>query len=223
MRKIDIDLFETADWLFTELKSYGVEFTNCGYPLFRKDFILWDKPSFILPYNHRLATPDKSKTVICYFMNDADLYKRLMNLKADLFELQGFLGICGFDLSPRIGWNAQLQKFNILVSQMATIWLAIQGVKCIPNYRIGNFSTAEALYSYPRNIPFSIGALGCFRRKLTLEEKLYFKMKILIANPAYFTIYGKMESELLEMITEAGIEYRLYPDFRSACFSKEGC
>jgi len=223
MNKIIINIYDIAVWLYYELIKNNIRFNKDGYPILKPEFILWQKPEYIRPFNHRNSTPDKSKTALCYFMKDDHLYKRLANLKNDLPLLSGYMGICGFDLSPRIEWDEDLQKFNILLSQMATIWLALQGIKIIPNFRLGNNSTFPAFNSYSNNIPFAVGALGCWKKNLSTEEKCYFKYKLLLKEPSFIYIYGKLEDELIEEIKESGIEYEIYPDFRQICKDKEAC
>lgn len=221
MREIPVNVYDTASWLYHELSQNDIQFNNDGYPVFKPEFILWQKPKYILPFNHRNAAPEKSETALCFFMNDKLLYKRLANLQNDLDLFSGYLGICGFDLSPRMGWDDDLQKFNILLSQMITIWLALHGIKIIPNFRTGSFTTFSSLKAYQGNMPVAIGALGCWKKKLSLNDLLYFKLKILQCNPSFIFIYGMIEDELIEMIEESGIEYQVYPDFRTTCRHKE--
>ncbi|MBR0032807.1 MAG: DUF4417 domain-containing protein [Treponema sp.] len=221
MRKIPINVYDIASWLYHELSQNDIQFNYEGYPVFKPEFILWQKPKYILPFNHRNAAPVKSETALCFYMNDKLLYKRLSNLKNDLSLFSGYLGICGFDLSPRMGWDEDLQKFNILLSQMATIWLALHGIRIIPNFRTGSFTTFSSLNAYYKNMPVAIGALGCWKKKLSLNDLLYFKLKIFQCNPQFILIYGMIEDELIEMIEESGIEYQVYPDFRSTCRRRE--
>ena len=221
MRKLTINIYDIASWLYHELLQNDIQFNDEGYPIFKSEFILWQKPNYIIPFNHRNAAPKKSETVLCFFMNDKLLYKRLANLKNDLKLFSSYLGICGFDLSPRMGWDEDLQKFNILLSQMATVWLALHGIKIIPNFRTGCYSTLSSLSVYPKNLPVAIGALGCWKKKLSLKEILYFKLKLFLMNPVFICIYGILEDEILEEIQDSGIDFKSFSDFRTICRNKE--
>ena len=221
MRKIPINIYDIASRLYHDLSKNDIQFNAEGYPVFKPEFILWQEPKYILPFNHRNAALEKSETALCFFMNDKLLYKRLANLENDLALFSGFLGICGFDLSPRMGWDEDLQKFNILLSQMATIWLALHGIKIIPNFRTGCFSTISSLSVYQQKIPMVIGALGCWKKKVSMNERLFFKIKILKCDPSLILIYGAIEDELIEEIQDSGIPYKEFPDFRTVCRNKE--
>lgn len=69
-------------------------------------------------------------------------------------------GFGGFDLSPRINWDVNLQRFNLLLSKLADAFLATNGVKLMPNFRTGCLDTFEVLSIYPPNTWYSVGALG---------------------------------------------------------------
>lgn len=222
MKKIEINLFETFSWLYNDLKKNGIVFNEEGYPLFKSSFYLREKPELIIPFNHRKAAKNKSKTVLCFYMKDLLLYKRVSTLKKDLESLKGYMGICGFDLSPRIGWNENLQKFNILLSQMITVWFALNGIKVIPNLRTGDYSTFSCLKSYEKDLQFSFGALGNWKKKITLEDLYYLNIKLMIARPSSLLIYGKLEEECEEFILNKGIPYTVYSDFRTLCYEKRG-
>lgn len=221
MKKIKINTFLSAVTLQRILKSKGVQFSHNGYPVFEKEFIKETFPNRIVPFNHRSCVKNKSGVALCYFTNDEILYKTLCNDGNGLDNgLTNIEAVCGFDLSPRKGWPGKLQKFNILISQFFTMAIALKGVKIIPNFRIGNIDTISCLDSYPKSVPYVIGALGCYKRKVTQEDLLYFRLKLLKAQPSALCIYGTLEKEYLEIISEFGIEYRVYQDYRSYSYNK---
>lgn len=187
-----IDLFKIFAGLHGFLENSGIKFTEEGYPVFRPEFILQETPQEILPFSHRNACKEKSKTAVCFFENDKFIYRRIARLNQDLPVYKEYLGICGFDLSPRIGWSVESQKFNIALSQMATIYLALHGVKIVPNFRIGSLEeTISSLAVYPAGCPFALGALGCSQGKVTELEKYMFLSEIFFARPSQLFIYGK--------------------------------
>lgn len=124
------------------------------------------------------------------------------------------MGVCGFDLSPNIAWPVEQQLFNILLSQLYTAYLAVNGVKVIPNWRIGNLNTLKALNSYPRGIQFAAGALGSCRMEKSFGIP-YMKAKIMVSNPSRLLIYGKLAYEYSRELREAGISYVQYDDVMS--------
>lgn len=215
-----IDLFKIFAGLHGFLENNGIKLTKEDYPVFRPEFILQETPQEILPFSHRNACKEKSKTAVCFFENDKFLYRRIARLNQDLPVYKEYLGICGFDLSPRIGWSVESQKFNIALSQMATLYLALHGVKIIPNFRIGSLEkTISSLAVYPAGCPFVLGALGCYKRKITTDDLLYLKIKLLYARPSNIYIYGKLEQPVLEMIDDFDVPFRIFSDFKSVCFA----
>lgn len=105
---------------------------------------------------------------------------------------------------------------------MATVYLALHGIKIIPNFRIGSLEeTISSLEVYPPSSPFAVGALGCYKRKITMENLLYLKIKLLCTCPSIIYIYGKLEQPVLEMIDDFGVPYKIFPDFKSAYFANE--
>lgn len=220
--KTYIDIFKIFADLHLFLKENGITFTNNGYPVFCEEFILREVPCEILPFSHRNACKDKSKTVICFFENDKFLYRRFFKLKDDLPVYKEYLGVCGFDLSPRIGWSVESQKFNICLSQMATIYLALHGIKIIPNFRIGLLEeTISSLASYPVECPFAIGTIGCSQGKVMELEKFYFQTKVLYVLSKELFFYGQLKSEYKEILLENGISYKVFQDFRTHCFNRK--
>ena len=147
------NLYEIENFFREELIKAGVRFTSDGYPIFQEEWILYETPKYIYPYEHRNATTDKKNTVLCFFMNDKPLYKRIIKLPDDLNNYRDYLGVIGFDLSPVIGWQTDYQRFNILLSQLATAYLGINGIKIIPNFRIGNILIGYNKENNPKFYP----------------------------------------------------------------------
>ena len=216
------NLFNIFYELHSYLEAHKIEFTCDGYPIFSEKFILREVPTEILPFEHRNAAKDKSKTVICFFANDNLLYRRLMQLKKDLPIYKEFLGVCGFDLSARIGWSIESQKFNICLSQMATIFLALNGVKIIPNFRIGELETLSSLSAYPKNIPFVVGTIGCSQNEVSEFEKYMFLSELFFTMPSVLFVYGKLKQAFKSIANDLSVSVKEITDFRTLCFSEIG-
>jgi len=213
------EIFKSFCELESYLKKNGIKFTPEGYPVFKEEFLLRENPDEILPFEHRNSCKDKKKTVICFFADDRQLYRRLPNLEKDAEIYSQYMGICGFDLSPRVGWDVECQRFNICLSQMATIYLALQGIKIIPNFRIGDFyETVSALRSYPENSPFAVGTLGCSHRKKIDADIWYLRAKTLFVRPSNLLFYGTLKQEYRNILKEMNLPFRVYEDFRTKCF-----
>lgn len=69
---------------------------------------------------------NKRKTALCTCQVDKEVYPKIEHLDQDLEEWQSYMACIVFDLSPRIEWRSEIQKFNICLNQMAAIYLALQ-------------------------------------------------------------------------------------------------
>lgn len=213
------EIFKMFCALESYLKKRGIKFTAEGYPIFREEFLLRETPDEIIPFEHRNSCKDQKRTVLCFFSGDKLLYRRLANLEKDLEIYSQYMGVCGFDLSPRVGWDIEHQRFNICLSQMVTVYLALNGIKIIPNFRIGDFNeTFSAFLSYPENCPFAVGTLGCsYRKKIDIDIR-YLKAKTLFARPSNLLFYGTLKQEYRNILEEMRLPYKVYEDFRTKCF-----
>lgn len=215
-----MNLFKIADNLHAKLVDAGVTFNKDGYPIVPPKMILNEYSEEMIPYEYRHTCRNPQKTILTHFANDEFLYRRLRCLDHDIEVFKSYMGVVGFDLSPRIGWNLEQQRFNLLINQMVNAYRAIHGVKILPNFRIGDISTISALDSFPSNALFAVGTLGCSRGYISINEILL-KTKILYKRPKGLLIYGKLKKEYQRILEEFGIPYRVYEDYKSSCFSRK--
>lgn len=216
-----INLIEYVDKLYVELKSRGIKFNKYGYPIFPSKYLLNEIPSEILPYHHRNAAKNKKKTIICFYEEDEELYRYLSSLESVAEECTKYMGIVGFDLSPCIYWNIQQQKFNLLLSQLVTLYIATKGSKIVPNYRIGSLETLPVLLSYPKGSQFCVGSLGC-SRKISTYNFTQFEIKVFYARPKRLLYYGKTLQPYKNFLDDIGIPYSFFTDFRTQSYAKTG-
>ncbi len=209
-----INLVEVAESLFLKLRQRGVCFTQDGFPIFKRDMILDAVPNDIIPYKYIKSTTDKDVKAICFFQEDELLYPRLTSLEKDIPLFREYLGVCGLDLSPNLFWPIEQQLFNILLSQLYTAYLAVNRIKIIPNWRIGDLRTLKILDSYPRGSQFVVGTLGSVRNNKS-SGIYYVRAKALASSPSRLLIYGKLESEYRQELIELGIPHIQYDDIMS--------
>lgn len=215
-----MNLFKIADELHSYLMATGVHFTEKGYPIIPEEMILKDYPNEIIPFEHRNACIDKQTTVLSHFSNDDLLYRRLRNLKKDINICKEYTGVVGFDLSPRLGWNLEQQKFNLLINQLINAYRAVNGIKILPNFRIGELSTISALDAYPSNCLFAVGTLGCSKGYTSINSTIL-RTKLLYKRPKGLLIYGKLRPEHQLILDEFGVAYKVYQDFKTTCYNRK--
>ncbi|OWV14134.1 DUF4417 domain-containing protein [Fibrobacter sp. UWB5] len=213
------NLYELAILLRSKLKMAKWPFNRYGFPVFPREVILEEPPTLIEPIQRIRCCKNPNECLLCSFADDV-LIKRRLRCILDEIKLYGkFKGFGGFDLSPRIRWSFQRQKFNIWLSQLATAFVALSGQKIIPNFRIGDLQTVFALESYPKNIPYVVGTLGCSKRMTPLHEFI-FKTKLLITRPSHLTIYGPLREECERMMVKQGVDYNVVTDYRTRSYAQ---
>lgn len=207
------DMVELANELYGRLKASGIRFTERGYPRVPEEMLLHTLPEEIIPFYCRNgATHPKEKTVLCFYSLDKIICRRLHKLDEDIDIYREYMGICGFDLSPCKKWDERLQDFNILLSQLATVYLGLHGVKFFPNFRIGRWASIEAMSVYPSCAVFAVGTLGCARGDISYNVHLL-RAKIFSVRPQKLLIYGPLRSPYQEVLDEL-VDYQVYPDFQ---------
>ena len=215
-----MNLIDLSNKLFIFLRENGIKFNEEGFPLFTEKMMLKGIPEQILPLGHTSHVSSKERVLLVAFCNDEYIYKRLFTLEKDIPFYKQFMGFGGFDLSPRINWDLKLQKFNLLLNMMATVYLAIHGVKILPNFRTGCSDTITLLKCYPPNCWFIAGTIGCSRGHIKISS-MYLRTKLLIANPDRLIIYGILKKEYQTILEEYGIAYQIFIDYQRVSRRKE--
>ena len=208
-----MNLFKLANDLQEYLLAKGVNFSKEGYPIFTEDMLLKEIPQGVCPIGQTYYVKDKRNYLLVSFSNDENIYKKLNTLMNDVDEYLQYWGFGGFDLSPRINWDINLQKFNLLLSKLADAFLAINGVKLMPNFRTGCLDTIDVLSIYPQHTWYSVGALGCGRGRIKINE-MYLRTKLLVSDPDMLIYYGKLKTEYAEILNDFGVPYKVFTDFQ---------
>ena len=216
-----LDVKGLAAFLEEDARAHGIQFMEDGWPQFPKGMLLDEEPADMLPWRQRYAAADPARTVVCHFDSDEENYKRMAHLDEDLPEYRRFMGMAGFDLSPRIQWDEKLQRFNILLSMLATLYVGNRGVKVMPNFRTGDSGTFESLNAYPHDALFAVGALGCADGHVELND-FYLRMKSLVALPKKLFYYGTLRDEYRKTLDDVCLDYKVFPDLRSRTFHRDG-
>lgn len=213
------NLFAIYVELYRELRKHGIRFSKSGFPHFKKSFFVKKKPDEILPFRNRLQCKNKSTTALSTFCDDKFIYTRLKKLKEDLPTYKEYYAVVVFDLSPRAEWKNEQQRFNICLNQIAAIYLALNGVKLIGNFRIGDNSTYDALYSYPADTPFCIGTLGC-TKQFDQSDIYIFEQKLLVNTPRECWLYGNEDKQITNVLKDYSIKYEAFCDFRTLSYAR---
>lgn len=214
---------EMAVRLQQYLQSVGVQFTTEGYPIIPSEALLSFVPNNIefIPISRYQKAKCLSNTILIAYENDDILYRNLRHLNKLLPVLREAYGITGFDISPRIASNPVDQKFNILFSRLIDTYLALNGVRVLPNLRIGEPEhTLTSLQCYQNHKVFAVGMLGNGRgfkniRMMNIITTIFYHW------PSFIFFYGYLGKKFRTQFDVLGMNYRIITSYRDRCFQKE--
>lgn len=163
-QSLEEKLARWSDSKITYLAEAGIEFKN-GFPVIPKEAYYTGIPHDIQTYQFRNNVKEnmRSKTLICYFSNDNHLIQRFSKIDDEISELKQYAGICGFDFSVSIGMPRPIQRSCLLVNAVFNCYVALHGIKILPNCRVGDMGCMNILDTFQPNSNIISGELGCKR------------------------------------------------------------
>lgn len=191
----EINLFKYAEQAQRLLSDEGISFYNNGFPNLTKFEYIKEAPEDIelWPYNKRNQVAKPHKTVLTFFESDPSLYGYLNTLDKVASNLSIYYAVTGFDLSPCLDFSIQEQNAALLVNALTNGLFLVHGIRVIPSLRTGDVATLPALKSYPENICYAFGALGC-NQKLQNIGRMLMNLKLALSEPSQILAYGKLSA-----------------------------
>lgn len=191
----DINFFKYAEQAQRLLCKEGISFSPNGFP----DLTHFSYPKTlpadieVWPYNKRNQATNPRKTILTFFEGDPSLYGYLNTLDKIASNLTIYYGVTGFDLSPCIDFSIPEQNAALLINALTNAIFLTQGISVIPSLRIGTIGTLNALKSYPRNICYAFGSLGC-NQKFQNIGRMIMNLKLALSEPTQILAYGKLST-----------------------------
>lgn len=206
--------------MLKEIAEAGIGFDGNGMPILPPRSFIDGEPAEMLPYHQRNLAQKPDRTVICMFSPDYLLEQRIRCLRRNLIEYKAYMGVTGFDLSMRIGMKLEDQLRMAKINKIVDCYLAVNGVKILPNFRVGDVTSISVILNYPKDIPYAVGALGCKRGASYIDEAIL-RAKIIYARPSRLLIYGEPRDDGIRILRDFGVPFNVYKDFRSRSYSGE--
>lgn len=212
----EINLFKYAEHAQKLLCHAGVDFLPNGFPDFSKfefpqhvpeDIELW-------PYSKRNQAKNPQRTILTFFEADPLLYGYLNTLDKVASNLSLYYGVTGFDLSPCIDFTLAEQNTALLLNALTNGLFLVSGIRVIPSLRTGVVSTTSALRSYPRNICYAFGSLGC-NQKFQQIGQLLMRLKISLCEPSQVLSYGILRDSDRKIFADWGIPLISFVDYQT--------
>ena len=207
-------LLNAIKTLYDYLNKRDVKYDEQGFPILKKEWFLTEKPNQLVPYNHRndKSVIDKSKTVICHYCADKDIYPRINKIFKDLPEYKKFLAVVQTDITVTSDMDIELQNAIMLLNCLYLAVLGVNGIKIVANTRCGSSTTITNLKCVPKGVMWASGFLGCNKSRSVTEAYQYLD-KIINIQPSYLLIYGKHDKLVEEFLTNTNTTYKRYVDY----------
>jgi hypothetical protein len=211
----NINLFKYADFAQNHLIKEGVKFTPNGLPVLTnfsypcilpEDIEVW-------PYNKRNQAKNPSRTIITFFESDLNLYGYINLIDKITSNLGIYYGVTGFDISPCLEFSIEEQKMALLINTLTNGIFLTNGIKVIPSLRTGNIETIDALKSYPKNVCYAFGALGCNQKHKNIGNLLT-ELKLALCEPSKILVYGNLSTLDKKIFNNWKIPFISYLDYQ---------
>ncbi len=184
------------------------------FPIIEKRMISNDPPKEIIQRNRRQDVKEPKKTTICFYCDDYAFNPILNNPKVYIEKLKSYDMVIGIDASPYENMPLVVQKSQIYLNLALTYYFGSQGLKIIPNLRIGDDRTLSSLEAYPKHTLIAFGTNGFVK---SIENRIIFAdqvMKIIdFLEPTGVVVYGPDTDEIFNYVRLKGIPIYQYDSY----------
>ena len=168
-----------------------------GFPVIERAMVATEPPINIIQWDRRSDASNPKKTAISFYCQDYGFQPILNNPKAYVDKLKQFQCVIGLDASPYDNMPLVVQKSQIYLNLACTYYFGSNGIKVIPNVRLGDNRTISSLEAYPKNTLIAIGTNGFIKR---IDNRYLFKEQVRIIVdtliPSGICVYGPASEEI---------------------------
>ena len=205
----------TNSYVRTMFLSYLIEGARRtkpdGYPIIEKWMVETNPPKSLFQWDCRREVVDPKSSCMSFYCRDEKFTPILNNPKKYVEKLSMYSSIIGMDASPYDNMPLAVQKSQIYTNLAITYFFGKQGIKVIPNVRLGNDETIGMLDAIPKNCLIAVGTNGF---TWNLENRKIFRnqMKIVLdaIHPTGIVVYGPTYDYVFESAIIAGIPIYQY-------------
>lgn len=184
------------------------------YPIIEEWMVATEPPKEIIQWDRRCDVVDLKTTAMCFYCSDPGFTPILGNPKAYVEKLKQYQMVVGVDASPYDNMPIVVQKSQIYLNLAITYYFGMQGIKIIPNVRLGDNRTISSLEAYPKHTLIAIGTHGFTKR---LDNRTVFIeqiQKVIDAlEPSGICVYGPASDELFGIARLKGIPIYQYDSY----------
>lgn len=185
-----------------------------GYPIIENWMVPKIPPKELYQWDRRGDVVDPATVGMSFYCNDPGFIPILNNPQGYAEKLKRYYCIVGIDPSPYDNMPLVVQKSQIYNNLAITYYYGTQGMKVIPNVRLGNNQTMGALSAYPHNTLIAIGTHG-FTHKLANREIFRNQVSVVVeaVRPSGIVVYGPASDYVFEEAAKKQIPIFQYDSY----------
>ena len=185
-----------------------------GYPIIEGWMVAKEIPQRLVQWDQRNTVTDPGHTGMSFYCIDPALTPVLNHPDKYVDKLKQYQCVVGMDASPYDNMPLVVQKSQIFLNLGITYYYGKQGIKIVPNVRVGTTDTLSSLDAYPHNHLIAIGTNGFTRSK---TNRIIFKEQVTaIINtlePSGILVYGPASEYIFEEAIKKQIPIHQYDSY----------
>ena len=193
-----------------------------GYPIIEEWMVAKNPPKELFQWDRRCDVKVPEKSGMSFYCNDPGFIPILNNPQGYIDKLRAYECVVGIDPSPYDNMPLVVQKSQIYNNLAITNYYGKQGLKIIPNVRLGNNDTISALSAYPKGTLIAIGTHG-FTKILNNREIFRNQVSIVVEvlRPSGIIVYGPVSEYIFQKAIEKGTPIYQYDSYTMKQNAKE--
>ena len=173
-----------------------------------------EPPKEIIQWDRRGDVINPLETAISFYCQDPGFQPVLNNPKNYIDKLKQYQCVIGLDASPYDNMPLIVQKSQIYLNLACTYYYGLQGIKIIPNVRLGDNRTLSSLEAYPKHTLIAIGTHGFTKSRINRAifiEQVHNVVDQL--EPSGICVYGPALDEIFGYVRLKGIPVYQYDSY----------
>ena len=184
------------------------------FPIIEAWMVATEPPKEIIQWDRRGDVIVPQETAISFYCQDPGFQPVLNNPKNYVDKLRQYQCVIGLDASPYDNMPIVVQKSQIFLNLACTYYYGSQGIKVIPNVRLGDNRTLSSLDAYPKHTLIAIGTHG-FTKRLDNRHIFIEQVQKIVdeLEPIGICVYGPASDDIFGYARLKGIPIYQYESY----------
>ena len=184
------------------------------FPIIEAWMVATEPPKEIIQWDRRGDVIVPQETAISFYCQDPGFQPVLNNPKNYVDKLRQYQCVIGLDASPYDNMPIVVQKSQIFLNLACTYYYGSQGIKVIPNVRLGDNRTLSSLDAYPKHTLIAVGTHG-FTKRLDNRHIFIEQVQKIVdeLEPIGICVYGPASNDIFGYARLKGIPIYQYDSY----------